>query len=405
MLHHAIGLKADMLINDKRAERLRLIRIDRHLYKQVYAVIRQDLDITKNLSGKPVHIHPEEGLCPLESNFRYADRLIAVIEHLHSPCRGALRRKNGVKPQRIHRKPQLHIPTLVKRVVLDTSLKCQEYSCYQYQQPPLFFRHQGKTILKAKTYGLVPFLSRKDPILASMESLPLPGPPIIDVIIPAFNEEQAIGAVIRDIPVELVRHILVCDNGSTDATAKIAGRHGAIVVSAPQKGYGAACLAGMEWIGRLDPMDQPDIVVFLDGDHSDYPEEMPRLVSPIVEGRSDLVIGSRALGVRETGAMLPQQIFGNWLATTLIRLIYRYQFTDLGPFRAIRWTILKGLGMKDRDFGWTVEMQVRAAKAGIPCSEVPVSYRKRIGISKVSGTVKGTFLAGYKILWTIFKLL
>jgi glycosyltransferase involved in cell wall biosynthesis len=228
---------------------------------------------------------------------------------------------------------------------------------------------------------------------------------VVDVIIPAFNEELAIGDVLQDIPTAMVRHILVCDNGSTDATAKIATRHGAIVVSAPQRGYGSACLAGMAWIERLVAEEQPDIVVFLDGDHSDYPEEMPLLLAPILAGTSELVIGSRALGIRESGAMMPQQIFGNWLATTLIRLIYQYRFTDLGPFRAIRWQSLQRLGMKDRDFGWTVEMQVRAAKMALPVSEVPVSYRRRIGESKVSGTFKGTILAGHKILWTIFKLL
>lgn len=228
---------------------------------------------------------------------------------------------------------------------------------------------------------------------------------IIDVIIPALNEEQAIGKVLDEIPKELVRNIIVCDNGSTDGTAEKARSKGAIVVTSSRKGYGSACLAGMNWIACLPSNDQPDMIVFLDGDYSDFPQEMEMLIQPILRGESQMVIGSRALGQRESGAMMPQQIFGNWLATSLIRIIYRYRFTDLGPFRAITWSTLKDLGMNDPDFGWTVEMQVRAAKKGIPCSEIPVNYRRRTGKSKVSGTLKGSFLAGQKILWTIFKLL
>lgn len=227
--------------------------------------------------------------------------------------------------------------------------------------------------------------------------------PIIDVIIPAFNEEQSIGNVIQDIPKECVRHILVCNNGSTDGTADVAHGNGATVVEAPKKGYGSACLAGMAHIAQLEK--SPHIVVFLDGDYSDHPEELPLLVEPIWSGHAEMVIGSRALGNLERGSMQPQQIFGNWLATTLIKLFYRKEFTDLGPFRAIAYPSLLKMEMNDPNFGWTVEMQVKAAKMNIPFAEIPVSYRKRIGVSKVSGTIKGTILAGHKILWTIFKYL
>ncbi len=229
--------------------------------------------------------------------------------------------------------------------------------------------------------------------------------PVIDVIIPAYNEEESIGNVLRDISKGLVRHILVCNNASTDNTATIAAQNGAIVLDQPQKGYGSACLKGIEYLKEKSKEEQPDIVVFLDGDYSDHPEEMPLLIKPIIENNMDLVIGSRAIGNLETGAMMPQQIFGNWLATNLIRLFYRYNFTDLGPFRAIRYDKLIEINMKDPDFGWTVEMQVKAAKYKLKCTEVAVTYRKRIGVSKVSGTLKGTILAGHKIIWTIFKLL
>jgi len=228
-------------------------------------------------------------------------------------------------------------------------------------------------------------------------------PPLIDVIIPAFNEEKSIGHVLRDIPRPLVRNVFVCNNNSTDRTAEVASENGGLVVDAPIKGYGSACLAGMNEITKLET--KPDIVVFLDGDYSDYPEEIPMLIHPILDKQIDMVIGSRATGDLERGSMTPQQIFGNWLATTLIRLFYKYEFTDLGPFRAIRYSSLLDLEMNDPDFGWTVEMQVKAAKQGLACTEIPVKYRKRIGQSKVSGTVKGTILAGHKILWTIFKLL
>jgi glycosyltransferase involved in cell wall biosynthesis len=227
--------------------------------------------------------------------------------------------------------------------------------------------------------------------------------PVIDVIIPVYNEEDSISKVIREIPQNFVRHIVVCNNGSTDLTATRAANAGAIVVDQQEKGYGNACLKGMDYIARLDK--QPDIIVFLDGDYSDYPNEMVYLTNPISLEGYDMVIGSRALGKMEPGAMMPQQIFGNWLATNLIRSIFKYHFTDLGPFRAIKYTSLIRMNMEDKTFGWTVEMQVKAAKLKMKTTEVPVSYRKRIGKSKVSGTIKGTLLAGHKILWTIFKLI
>lgn len=225
---------------------------------------------------------------------------------------------------------------------------------------------------------------------------------IIDVIIPALNEADSVGKVIRDIPKDLVRYILVCNNGSTDQTAEVAKSAGALVLEQPLRGYGNACLKGMEYLALQTV--SPDIVVFLDADYSDYPEEMTELIRPVLEESMDLVIGSRALGAREAGSMMPQQRFGNWLATSIIRRIYGYRFTDLGPFRAIRYSALLEIGMRDRNYGWTVEMQVRAAQKKMRCVEVPVRYRRRIGVSKVSGTVKGTIMAGYKILWTIVKL-
>lgn len=226
---------------------------------------------------------------------------------------------------------------------------------------------------------------------------------IVDVIIPAYNEEDSIGKVIRDIPNGMVREIVVCNNNSSDNTKQVALDNGAIVVDAPQKGYGSACLAGVDYVAQKE--ESPDVIVFLDGDYSDHPEEMAQLTQAISDPDCDMVIGSRALGAMERGSMQPQQIFGNWLATTLIKLLYGYEFTDLGPFRAVKYPSLMAMEMADRDFGWTVEMQVKAAKMGMKTQEVPVSYRKRIGVSKVSGTIKGTILAGHKILWTIFKLL
>lgn len=213
----------------------------------------------------------------------------------------------------------------------------------------------------------------------------------IGVVIPARNEEDAIGLVLADMPA-WVDEIVVADNGSRDSTAEVARSAGATVVAEPEAGYGAACLAALE---VLPPVD---VVVFADGDHSDHVEDMAALVDPILAGRADLVIGSRALGERQPGSMTVPQVFGNWLATRLIRLVWGVPYTDLGPFRAISRPALDRLGMADRTFGWTVEMQLKAIEASLAVVEVPVRYRARVGVSKISGTVKGTILAGTKIL-------
>lgn len=225
------------------------------------------------------------------------------------------------------------------------------------------------------------------------------------VIIPAFNEAESIGKVVGDIPTGLVREVVVVNNSSTDATEANALAAGATVLRENQKGYGFACLCGIAYAACKQGEDRPDIIVFMDGDYSDFPDEMPNLLKPILDDGCDMVIGSRALGAREKGAMAPQQIFGNWLATTLIRLFYRTKYTDLGPFRAIRFAKLLELQMKDQTYGWTVEMQLKAAKKKFKTTEVAVNYRRRIGVSKITGTVKGTILAGYKILYTIFRYL
>jgi glycosyltransferase involved in cell wall biosynthesis len=227
--------------------------------------------------------------------------------------------------------------------------------------------------------------------------------PIIDVIIPACNEADAIGLVLDEIPKDLVRNIVVSNNNSTDDTGEVAKEHGAVVVFQPEPGYGNACLKAMEYIA--EQQQKPDIIVFLDGDHSDYPEQMIEVVGPIIRNDADMVIGSRALGKSESGSLTPQQIFGNWLATRLLKLFYGETFTDLGPFRAIRYDSLLQIGMVDRNYGWTVEMQIKAAKQKLRSVEVPVDYRVRIGQSKVSGTVKGTIGAGYKIILTLIKYL
>jgi glycosyltransferase involved in cell wall biosynthesis len=219
----------------------------------------------------------------------------------------------------------------------------------------------------------------------------------VDAVIPAWNEAEAIALVLDALPRPLVRRIVVCDNGSTDGTAEIARAHGAIVVREPRRGYGAACLKAL---AALDA-DPPDVVLFLDGDLSDDPAEAGRILEPILSGRADLVIGSRTLGSREPGALTPQARFGNWLATRLLRALYGVRFTDLGPFRAIRYRSLLGLGMRDRDFGWTVEMQIKAARAELRAAEVPTRYRRRIGRSKISGTLSGSVRAAIKILGTI----
>ena len=225
--------------------------------------------------------------------------------------------------------------------------------------------------------------------------------PIIRVIIPAFNEENSVGRVVSELPADLVQEIIVVNNNSNDQTAVEAARAGATVLHERIQGYGRACLRGIAYAQQCQP--PTDIVVFVDADYSDFPAEMPALVAPIMNQQADLVIGSRALGNRESGSMTPQQIFGNWLATSLLRWLYGVRFTDLGPFRAIRFDTLLALDMQDKTYGWTVEMQLKAAKMGFTSTEVPVNYRRRIGHSKISGTLKGTVLAGYKILATIFR--
>lgn len=220
----------------------------------------------------------------------------------------------------------------------------------------------------------------------------------ISVIIPALDEERSIGQVLDAIP-SWVDEAIVVDNGSTDGTAATANERGARVLREPRRGYGAACLTG---IAGLDP--RTDVVVFLDGDFSDHPEEMDRLVDPIVADEVDLVIGSRVLGQRERGALTPQARFGNWLSCALMRLIWRHRYTDLGPFRAIGRRALLRLEMRDLDYGWTVEMQLKALRHGLRVLDAPVSYRRRVvGQSKVSGTLRGVVGAGTKILWTIFS--
>ncbi len=219
----------------------------------------------------------------------------------------------------------------------------------------------------------------------------------VAVIIPAINEEHSLPKVINDIPT-FVDEIIVVDNGSTDKTFEVASENNATVLTENERGYGAACLKGIDYIKNKSY----DIVVFLDGDYSDHPEEMNLIVEPIIKDNYDMVIGSRMIGKREKGAMLPQALFGNWLSTFLIKLFWKYKFTDLGPFRAIKYDSLLKLNMVDRNFGWTVEMQIKAAKHKLKCTEVPVRYRKRIGTSKVTGTLSGTVKASYKILYLIF---
>ncbi|MDA9028590.1 glycosyltransferase family 2 protein [Flavobacteriaceae bacterium] len=223
---------------------------------------------------------------------------------------------------------------------------------------------------------------------------------IIKVIIPAYNEENSIGNVIRDIP-SVVNEIIVVNNNSSDATAQNAQDAGATVLSELKPGYGNACLKGIDYIKQQKT--DIDIVVFLDGDYSDYPEELSKIIAPILDNDIDFVLGSRVEKLREKRAMQPQQIFGNWLATGLMRLFFKSKFTDLGPFRAIKYTTLLELKMEDPTYGWTVEMQLKILKKRFTYEEIPVKYRNRIGVSKVSGTVKGSIFAGIKILTWIFR--
>jgi glycosyltransferase involved in cell wall biosynthesis len=227
--------------------------------------------------------------------------------------------------------------------------------------------------------------------------------PIVDVVIPALNEEESISLVLRDLP--NVRTVFVVDNGSTDQTAEVANSHGATVVSEPQRGYGAACLAGLKEIRERVRAGnaRPDIVAFVDADYSDHPQYLTELVREIADNKYDFVLGSRLLGEREPGAMPPQSVYGNKLACFLMRIFFGGNYTDLGPFRAISYSALQHIEMSDKNFGWTIEMQIKATRAQLKTIEIPVPYRKRVGTSKISGTLSGSFKAGTKILYTIAK--
>ena len=225
----------------------------------------------------------------------------------------------------------------------------------------------------------------------------LTSPGSVAVIIPACNEELSLPLVLEALPRQAIQRIIVVNNGSTDGTAPVAERHGAEVVNEPRRGYGRACQAGLAAL-RAQP---PDVVVFLDADYSDHPEELTDILAPLRRGQADLVIGARVASRREPGAIAPQALWGNHLVTGLLRWIWGASATDLGPFRAIRWTALEHLGLRDVSYGWNVEMQIRALRGGLRIVEVPVSYRRRTGVSKISGTVSGTVRAGTKILWTV----
>jgi len=222
----------------------------------------------------------------------------------------------------------------------------------------------------------------------------------IRVIIPAYNESDSIAKVIKDIP-DFVSEVIVVNNNSTDNTAINAKGAGATVLTENKRGYGYACLCGMNYISEQS--SSPDIIVFMDGDYSDYPEELSKLIAPILKDDIDFVIGARTKELREAGSMTPQQVFGNALATTLMKWMFNSTYTDLGPFRAIKYQKLLALNMEDKTYGWTVEMQLKALRNKFTYTEVPVRYKKRIGVSKVSGTIKGTIFAGAKILSWIFK--
>jgi glycosyltransferase involved in cell wall biosynthesis len=224
--------------------------------------------------------------------------------------------------------------------------------------------------------------------------------PAIKVIIPAFNEEKSIVKVIAEIP-DLVEEIVVVNNNSTDQTVQVSTKAGATVLTEKSKGYGYACLKGIDYLSQKDKT--PEILVFLDGDFSDFPQELTKVIQPILDDKADFVVGARVKELRESGSLTPQQVFGNWLACFLMKILYQSSFTDLGPFRAIRWDTLENLKMSDKTYGWTIEMQLKVLRQKISYQEVPVSYKKRIGVSKVSGTVKGTIFAGVKIIGWIFK--
>ena len=223
--------------------------------------------------------------------------------------------------------------------------------------------------------------------------------PKVSVIIPAFNEESSIGLVLNDLPRKTLHEIIVVDNGSTDNTAEVALESGARVVQEKRKGYGSACLRG------IAELNQPDIVVFLDGDYSDFPEDIDQLIQPILSGEKDFVLGSRMILPESRAALLPQARYGNRLAVFLMRIFFGHRYTDLGPFRAIRYDSLINIGMQDINFGWTVEMQIKAVRNGLRICEIPVRYRHRVGVSKITGTFSGTLKAGTKIIYTIFKYL
>ena len=224
--------------------------------------------------------------------------------------------------------------------------------------------------------------------------------PHINVIIPAYNEQDSISHVLKDIP-KHVREVIVVSNASTDETEAVAAQGGATVLQENKRGYGNACLKGLDYVAAQT--QKPDIIVFLDGDYSDYPEQLNDIIKPILEQDVDMVIGARDKRFRESGSMTIPQVFGNWLATSLMRLFFGARFTDLGPFRAMKYESLLALGMEDQTYGWTVEMQLKVLKKKMTYTEVPVKYRNRIGVSKVSGTVKGAIFAGIKILGWIFK--
>lgn len=223
---------------------------------------------------------------------------------------------------------------------------------------------------------------------------------VIKVIIPAYNEEDAIARVIAEIP-DIVTEIIVISNNSSDNTVQVAQNAGATVLTENNRGYGFACLKGLDYIYKQEI--KPDIIVFLDGDYSDYPEELTKIIAPIVSQNVDFVIGARVSEFRENGSMTPQQVFGNWLACFLMKLFFNAKFTDLGPFRAIKYEKLLALNMVDKTYGWTVEMQLKVLKSKMTYTEIPVRYKNRIGVSKVSGTIKGTIMAGIKIISWIFK--